>query len=176
MDRRRLLALLGSGAASALLAPLSVDERLALGRRLHRELADAPATRPPALVSRIADLILPRTDTPGALDVGVPGFVELMLATWYSPEERAAFDGGLTALDQRAGPGGFLGLPETDQVVLLTALDGKSGPEGSAESAFATLKWLTVYGYFTSERVQKEVLKTVVIPGRFEGCVPMARS
>ena len=55
----------------------------------------------------------------------------------------------------------------------LKTLDGKKGPKGSAEVSFGTLKWLTTYGYFTSERVQREVLKTVILPGRFDGCVPV---
>jgi hypothetical protein len=33
-----------------------------------------------------------------------------------------------------------------------------------------------VHGYFTSERVQKEVLKTVIMPGRFDGNAPMKRA
>ena len=32
---------------------------------------------------------------------------------------------------------------------------------------------LTVQGWFASERVQTEVLRTVVIPGRYLGCAPL---
>jgi hypothetical protein len=174
MHRRDLLALLGAGAAGSLLAPLSAEERYALGRALHRDLADAAASAPSALVARIADLILPTTDTPGALDVRVPEFVDAMMTSWYSSEERADFERGLAAIEERAGSGGFLALTDSAQIELLRQLDGTRGPKGSAEAAFATLKWLTVYGYFTSERVQKEVLKTVIIPGRFDGCIPVS--
>jgi len=41
-----------------------------------------------AVVSRIADIIVPRTDTPGALDVGVPAFIDTMLNEVYSKESR----------------------------------------------------------------------------------------
>jgi len=63
--------------------------------------------------------------------------------------------------------------PRSDQTALLESLDGASGPAGSAEDAFATLKDLTVYGYFTSELVMKDVLRHPVIPGRHDGCVPV---
>jgi gluconate 2-dehydrogenase subunit 3-like protein len=56
---------------------------------------------------------------------------------------------------------------------MLQALDGAKGAEGSAEDAFATLKDLTIYGYFTSEIVMKDVSRHQVIPGRFDGCIPV---
>ena len=40
------------------------------------------------VVSHITDIILPRTDTPGALDVGVPAFFDTMLREVYSKESR----------------------------------------------------------------------------------------
>jgi hypothetical protein len=98
-----------------------------------------------------------------------------MMATSYSAQERADFSNGLAAIDQRAGPGGFAAQSEAAQIAVLTTLDGKTEPKGGAEAGFATLKGLTIYGYFTSERVQKEVLKTVIIPGRFDGCIPFPR-
>ncbi len=174
MNRRDLLALLGTSVTAAWVQPLSATERWDLGVRLQRQLDTAPsAGSANPLITRIADLVLPRTETPGALDVRVPEFVDLLLADWYSPAERADFERGLADLDRRAG--GFASKPEADQVAFLTILDGKKGPKGSAEDAFATLKGLTIYGYFTSERVQREVLKNPIIPGRFDGCVPVAR-
>ncbi len=178
MQRRDLLALIGTSVSAALLTPLSASERFDLGRTIHDGLAAGRTTLSKAenaLVTRIADLVLPRTDTPGAVDVQVPAFVDQMMATWYSAEERSDFAKGLAAIDQRAGTGGFLAQSEAAQIALLTALDGRKEPKGTAEAGFATLKGLTIYGYFTSERVQKEVLKTVIIPGRFDGCIPYPR-
>ena len=48
------------------------------------------------------------------------------------------------------------------------------GP-GSPEEAWARLKSMTVYGYFTSKLVQEDVLHTVITPGRYAGCVPAGR-
>ena len=44
-----------------------------------------------AVVSRIADIFLPRTDTPGALDVGVPAFIDTMLNEVYSKASRERY-------------------------------------------------------------------------------------
>jgi gluconate 2-dehydrogenase gamma chain len=37
-----------------------------------------------ALVTQVADVIIPKTDTPGAKDAGVPSFIDLMLKDVYS--------------------------------------------------------------------------------------------
>ena len=55
-----------------------------------------------ALVSTVADILLPRTDTPGALDVGVPAFIDTMLKEAYAPEERSHYLEGLREFDAAA--------------------------------------------------------------------------
>lgn len=55
-----------------------------------------------AVVSIVADILLPRTDTPGALDVGVPAFIDSMLKDAYEPRERSHYLEGLRELDAAA--------------------------------------------------------------------------
>jgi hypothetical protein len=44
----------------------------------------------------------------------------------------------------------------------------------TAEGGFALVKRLVVLGYFTSEPVAAQLLKkTPIIPGRYDGCVPV---
>jgi hypothetical protein len=172
MHRRDLLRILG---ATSLLpfVPRDAGAALAFGRRLHHAVGagrlEALTPAEARLVSTISDLIIPRTDTPGAADAEVTAFVDHLLAHWYSDAERDGFLAGLADLERRAGSV-FADLPEKGQIALLEALDGVQGGPGSAETAFATLKSLTVYGYFTSERVVKEVTRDPIIPGRFDGC------
>ncbi len=40
------------------------------------------------LVTKISDLIIPRTDTPGASDVNVSGFLDGLMAEWANAETR----------------------------------------------------------------------------------------
>jgi hypothetical protein len=173
MHRRDLLQMLG---ACSLLpfVPREAGAAIAFGRRLHRaahtESLEALSAEQALLVTTIADQIIPRTDTPGASDVGVTEFVDHLLAHWYEDEARGGFIAGLADIDLRAG-GRFVDLSSERQVAFLSLLDGVKGAPGSAEAAFAMLKSLTIYGYFTAERVVKEVTKEPVIPGRFDGCV-----
>jgi len=180
MNRREVLRILGSAAVLPVLAPFSPDQRLAIGRALHARLAGQSLrtlnAHQNATVARIADLIIPETDTPGAASVKVNEFIDLLLAEWYEPADRNRMLAGLAAIDARSRETHgvlFVELSTPDQTALLESLDGASGPAGSAEDAFATLKDLTVYGYFTSELVMKDVLRHPVIPGRHDGCVPV---
>ena len=86
MLRRDLLRVLGGAGIASVLAPLSPEQRLGLGRRLHAAVASGPpgalaALNPEqaALVAELSDLIIPRTDTPGATDVRVVEFIDRIL-------------------------------------------------------------------------------------------------
>jgi len=173
MHRRDLLQILG--ACSVLpFVPREAGAAIAFGRRLHKSVhtdgLEALNPDQARLVATVADQIIPRTDTPGASDVGVTEFIDHLLAHWYENEARDRFMTGLADLDRRAG-GSFVELSSERQVAFLTLLDGVKGAPGTAETAFAMLKSLTVYGYFTAELVVKEVTKEPIIPGRFDGCV-----
>jgi gluconate 2-dehydrogenase gamma chain len=179
MNRREVLRLLGGVAVAPMLAPVSPDRFWDPGRTIHSRLAGWTARsldpHQQATVAHIAELILPETDTPGAASVKVPEFIDLMLTEWSPAAERDRFLTGLADIDARSRRfhgGVFLDLRAPDQTAMLQALDGVKGAEGSAEDAFATLKDLTVYGYFTSEIVMKDVTHHEVIPGRFDGCIP----
>src|SRR5688572_1745084 len=47
------------------------------------------------LIGEVSELIIPTTDTGGALAAGVPDFVKVMLAAWFTAAERENFIAGL---------------------------------------------------------------------------------
>jgi len=100
MQRRDLLRAFGATAALALLPNEAVAAwaRVASGLRPADGLTDAQL----ALVGAIADTIIPRTDTPGATDVGVPAFVNVIVSENYSDTDRTAFLAGLDAIEAQA--------------------------------------------------------------------------
>ena len=108
--------------------------------------------------------------------MGVPAFIYQMMAEWQTEAERQGVLDGLDDLDRRsrsAGGAPFVGLTAAQQASLLQAIDGIKGTAGTAEYAWSTIKDLAVYGYFTSEIVQTQVLQVKIIPGRFDGCIPV---
>jgi len=184
MHRRDVLHFLGAAMLSPLLAPLSAEERWRAGTRLHlgRPAPQAGVGLDPAqlaLVSALADTLIPRTDTPGALDVEVPRFVDRLVAGWYPEAQRAELVTGLAAIDARAAAAGgmpFVGLDAAGRATVLTALDQRTGPADGADAAWKRLREAIVFGYVTSQPVATLLMRTPIIPGRFDGCVPVGGS
>ena len=155
MHRRDLLRAFGAASALAILPhdAAAAWARVASGLRPANGLTDAQLAR----VGAIADTILPRTDSPSATDVGVPAFVNVIVTENYRDEERDAFAAGLDQLDPAAID------------IYETATDRRAEPART----YWRLKGLVIHGYFTSERVMKDVLHYEVMPGKFDGDAPM---
>lgn len=129
----------------------------------------------------VVDAILPRTDTPGASDVGVPAFIDRVLADHAEAEERTRVLEGLDGLDDAAREATGVAFLEADpdrQVELLTALDAESvrAREGGDRPLpfFATLKEWTLLGYYTSEAGATRELQWLAMPGRWDADVPLS--
>ena len=94
----------------------------------------APRTLTPeqlALVTSLVEHIIPRTDTPGARDAGVPQFVDALLTDHYKAPERNRFLAGLQGVDVRAlrtYKKKFTALSHAQQVAILTAMDKEAYP------------------------------------------------
>ena len=179
MQRREVVRFLGAALALPFI-PSSAEAAIDLGEQLHRRLGGGEVpfrtlnAAQQALVTEIAELIIPETDTPGATSVQVPQFIDLILTEWASDDERAAFLAGLADIEARASTIGsrFVDLSRARKTELLTALDGAREDQIGAGLAFGRLKALTVYGYFTSQPVQTDVLKTRMFFNGYQGNVP----
>ena len=103
-----------------------------------------------AVISRIADLIIPSTDTPGAVAAGVPRYIDDVVTA--NPGHKARFRAGLKWLDAAAG-GQFMDEPEAKQIAILKplseAVDGDRA-KSDGEKFFALMKNMTADGYYTS--------------------------
>jgi len=119
------------------------------------------------LIGEVSELIIPTTDTGGALAAGVPEFVKMMLSDWFSEVERKNFISGMhefSAGASRKHGKKFAELPASQKdryfgELLATAeaaLTSTSGADAGNASAPRTpfvvlMKRLTIFGYYTSE-------------------------
>jgi hypothetical protein len=182
MNRRESLKRIGLAAAGGMI-PASVlatfresSASIASGEREWRPRA---ATGPrAALLADLVDVVIPRTDTPGARDALVHVFVDLYVADCYPAVQREAFLRGIDEVDaaaarERSRP--FRDLAADEKLGLLAALEKESlSKEEPVERSFVRmLKNLTLLGYFTSEAGATKAAEYLPSPGPFEGCVPM---
>lgn len=138
-------------------------------------------------ISALAEMIIPTTDTPGAIAAGVPEFIETILTEWYNDDEREIFMAGLSSLEAAAQKNEgvpFFKASEALRVKLLTeqekiASEYVSGGSGGHPLAgggddphtpfFSKLKELVVTGYYTSEIGCKQEQIYKPMPGRYDG-------
>ncbi|HEY7638246.1 MAG TPA: gluconate 2-dehydrogenase subunit 3 family protein [Steroidobacteraceae bacterium] len=144
-----------------------------------------------AIVAAVADLILPRTDTPGARDVGVPAFIDVILKDAYPSEDQARFVSGLKDFDsaaQRAHGKPFLELPQAQRLAFLQQVHNAAAAAEKAQAEkdvpaeerarpfVLMMKELTLLGFFTSQAGATQVLQYVAVPGGYQACIPIAKA
>jgi len=133
------------------------------------------------LVDVVAELIIPRTDTPGAREAGVPQFIDRALADYFDKAQAERLRAGLVRMDvdARAAHGDvFVALTPEQQVELLAGYDREAsstqGQTAGGGHFFPLLEDLVTVGYFTSEPGATVALRYDPVPGAYHGCVPLA--
>jgi hypothetical protein len=152
---------------------------------------EAPTDRQRALMRDVSQLVLPRTQTPGAGETGVGDFVILALAHGLDGSRGADVgaalpnvtryrrsDGSLrmlnwleNELDQR-GRGDFLARSTAERLQALAKLDADAFAEGVGGHPWKTIKGLILTGYYTSEIGGSKELRYELVPGRWDPDLP----
>ena len=139
-------------------------------------------------ISKLVDMILPRTNTPGALDVKVDLFIDKVIAKTYdeSGQENMRSEINKFNSDCESNFGDvFIKLNETDKIEVLKIAEttsGKFNPGvwgttiGNQEpiSFYRSIKSTAIWAYFTSEEIGENVLSYDPIPGDYDGCKPLS--
>ncbi len=124
------------------------------------------------VIERLADLIIPPTDSPGAVAAGVPHYIDQVVL--QNAEHQKLFREGILWLDSHGKP--FTTMPAEEQIALLTPVSA-AGDAGKLDvlgaAFFQAMKKLTADGYYTSYAglVQELGYKGNQALGSFEGCV-----
>ena len=178
MDRREVLRGLAGGAAAPLLGAVWPTELLSWGREVHaaarvNQAISGSLSEPLMLTLTVAcERIIPADETPGATAAGVPAFIARMLSDCYDPPDRARVIAGIESLDalSRARHArAFAACATAEQDALLLELD-REGPS----HWLGTVKYRTIWGYYTSEVGVVRELGQWPSPGRYDGCAPYA--
>ncbi|MDP7445439.1 MAG: gluconate 2-dehydrogenase subunit 3 family protein [Candidatus Poseidoniia archaeon] len=126
---------------------------------------------------RLVDLIIPESDTPGALTANVHQFIDVMLDGWAAADTQLRFLDNFNNIDRRsmAMTGKtFADANRTQQIKLLEVLDKESFSDNGTDIFFGEFKALVVFGYYSSEEGASVELRYDRIPGGYRDCIPFS--
>lgn len=126
------------------------------------------------LLYRVVEAILPESSIPGAKTLGIPAFVDLMLADCYEKKVQDQVVSTLQQLDQLAQDRfslPFADLPLVHQQLLLLYIE--QGDDPVMRDSYGLIKQLSIQGFTSSEYVQTTYLEYEMAPAHYYGCVPV---
>ncbi len=148
------------------------------------------------IVERLGEAILPKTDTPGATEVGAHLFVDSFLNSVSTDQDqqtcRLGLDHWKSSYQQRHGKPlveassndlqqelEYLLKVEPEQQQKIMGLIQSDPPTEAKDQeqyyiyAFLMMfKKMLMLGYYASEQIGENVLSYLPIPGRYDGCIP----
>lgn len=149
----------GSLSALAALAPTDMN-------RSKKKLLDKNQLM---LLRELGEIIIPTTDTPGAIAAGVHDFINHFAVYCASKEEQQTLLATLARIDSVNGKP-FLLINKEQQIETLNNMEqAKNGFTQQDRNGFKQLKALVMFGYYTSEIGASQELAYLAIPGGYKG-------
>ena len=129
------------------------------------------------IVTAIADIILPHTDTSGALDANVPAFIDTMMADVYAADAQERFHIGCAEFAAgREGGKAFLDQERTAQTATVKqALEAAVAADAQPRPFILMARELTLLGFYSSQPGITENMQYEAVPTVYHGCVPVSQ-
>ena len=118
---------------------------------------------------QIAELVLPKTESPGADDAKVTPFIDQLFGEFFEEDMKREYTSGLQKFlnnckSEKGKP--FLDLEEKDQIDYLDFVDR----DEEKDTFFRSFKGIILWSYFTSEQGMRS-MNYLPVPGRYNGCI-----
>jgi hypothetical protein len=140
-----------------------------------------------SFLAAFADTILPKTTTPGALDVNADVFIDKVVANIYDKKGKEDFKANISEFNAEAksaygktfselsqeDKNAFLSIKEKEGGKFNSGVWGTAVGEQEPVSFYRSLKSTVLWAYFSSEEIGKNVLSYDPIPGAYLGCIPL---
>jgi hypothetical protein len=189
MDRRKALQKTGLIAASAFTIPslLSLLQSCKTETRLTWQplFFDEEEAK---FIASLVDQLLPRTDTPGALDVKVDLFIDKMVARTFDSGGQQKFRSEILQFNKECNKNfgaDFRALKDEQKKEVLREMESGSGKfngevwgtsvgKQKEVGFYRSLKSMAIWAYFSSEEIGEGVLNYDPIPQEYLGCIPLS--
>ena len=120
-----------------------------------------------SLLSNIVDFLIPKTETPGALEMKVPQFIDIIISETYNNESKNNFSNKLKLLIEDFKSNN---IDLSDYNSMKSKFVNDFNNETHQEM-YNQIRDLTVWGFKTSKEIALNVLNYNPIPGYQLGCV-----
>jgi hypothetical protein len=130
------------------------------------------------VIAAIADILIPKTDTSGALDAGVPAFIDGVMADVYPADAQRRFSAGIDEFAAAAASSGksFVGQDAAQRAsVVQKSIDDALSGAHDQKPFILVARELTLLGFYTSKVGILENMDYVAVPTAYHGCVPLAQ-
>ncbi|MBI1226643.1 MAG: hypothetical protein GC192_15525 [Bacteroidetes bacterium] len=120
----------------------------------------------------LVDVILPKTDSPSASEVGVHRIMDSMVGEVYTADRQAEFRKGYTALMEHLNKTSFFNKKTEEQVQILQTLEGsKDEATKLVRDAYLDMKQQSIAYYLSNEEIGEKYLSYLPVPGKYEACI-----
>ena len=120
-----------------------------------------------SLLSKIVDFLIPKTETPGALDMKVPQFIDIIISETYNNESKNNLSNKLKLLIEDFKSNN-IDLSDYNSIKSKFVNDFNNKTH---QEVYNQIRDLTVWGFKTSKEIALNVLNYNPIPGYQLGCI-----
>ncbi len=128
------------------------------------------------MLAGLAETILPKTDSPGAWDLSAHLFALKMVDDCFPKQNQEKFELGLKGFEkfakEKSGKS-FVDCSGLQKNAIVSDLDGKKNDDANLNFFYQSVKKLTIQAYNTSQFYLTNIRGYKMIPGKFQGCVPL---
>src|SRR4051812_33961669 len=129
-----------------------------------------------SMLADLAETILPKTDSPGAKEISAHLFALKMVDDCYTKANQEKYVQGMKDFElyvtKKTGKA-FTEINLSERQAIVAELDRQKSAESGMGYFYQSTKKLTVQAYTTCEYYLTKIRGYNIIPGKFQGCIPL---
>ena len=127
------------------------------------------------IVSKLVDIILPRTDSPSGTDVGVHHMIDHMVASIYTAAQQEEYNNSFQNMAVHLSSLDLWSQSEEDQAGIVSEVLNYSNPGlKEVKNGLTNIRQQSIAYYLNTEEIATKFLNYLPVPGGWEPCTPVS--